>query len=173
MPWGGLKGWASRKSCSPCCGLLSLEEGGREMWGFFLTLSASVLKMCVIKVMNGKMTERAANKLLPAPLPPEMGQPSFPAACHCASSCITVEGAALGRAPESQGPGPRGWVSNYGYQSCLEVGADAEPRSRKPLHMQVTAERGQGWSWRIFQNWFPPLNTGRRWDWASFWVPGN
>lgn len=51
--------------------LLSLEKGGKDMWIFFLTPSASVLKMPAIKVMIGKderQKELVTNhSLLPSP----------------------------------------------------------------------------------------------------------
>lgn len=66
--------------------------------------------------------------LLPPP-PQKMGQPLFPAALQLWRIVITALRAAPVRATESQGPGPRGWVSNYGYQSCFEVYAYIKPLS--------------------------------------------
>lgn len=150
---------------------LALSWKGRKRNVSLLTLSASVLKRHVIEVMNGKNERKSCWQAIACSPSPRNGAALISSSLQCAVSCLTVEGAALGRAIESQGPGPRGWVSNYGYQSCFKVSAYAQPLSSKLLHMQVTARRGQGWSWRMFKSWFPPPSTVRRWGWASFVRP--
>lgn len=72
----------------------------------FLTLSASVLKMRVIKAMSGENERASCSQALACSPPPRNGAALI--SSSCATSCITVAGAALGRATESQGPGPRG-----------------------------------------------------------------
>lgn len=55
MPWGGVKEWAAEKA-APCasCGCFLLKREEKICGFFFLTPSATVLKMHAIKVTTEK-----------------------------------------------------------------------------------------------------------------------
>lgn len=143
MPWGGVKGWAAEKA-APCAVAAFSWKGRKRYVDFFFFNSFSHHTQDACYQSNDWerwKEERAGNKLLPAPSPQKWGSPHFQLLCSCAALCIFVEGAALVMATESQRPGPRGRVSNYGYHSCFESLHITKPLSSELLSVNKWQQR--------------------------------